>query len=263
MFLIVALITLFLLLCLGLGWWMLPERRRVTVSAPRRRWRLPRCVRRHGVLAVVAALVLVVPPLLVVSLRQNVELKPFRSTDLAESHSMIAELLRGERLVPPPPPPPEVFTNAEMRRFHPEVISADRRWDKVDGALRQRVLAIYRVMKQQYGVEMVLVEGFRDAERQRKLMGKGASLAGAWRSCHQYGLAVDSAPLKDGMLQWDMEGPWTRRAYFLYGELAKEAGLAWGGDWTNLKDYVHVESRDRCLAARRARQARLDAQGGS
>src|SRR5690606_40995408 len=61
----------------------------------------------------------------------------FRSTDLAESHSMIAELLRGERLVPPPPPPPEVFTNAEMRRFHPEVISADRRWDKVDGADRK------------------------------------------------------------------------------------------------------------------------------
>ncbi|TKS53739.1 M15 family metallopeptidase [Luteimonas yindakuii] len=213
-------------------------------------------LRRHRWLLLGSLLLLVLPPLLVLGLRQRVVLPGFDGDDLAESQTMVAGLLRGERLVPPPPPPPAVFTTREIREERPEIVTADRRWDHLDAALQQRVLAIYQVMRSQYGIEMVLVEGYRSPERQAELAREGrATLAGAWSSCHQYGLALDSAPMRDGKLQWDMGDAWTRRAYFLYGELAEQAGLTWGGRWTRLKDYVHVESTRSCREARAARRA--------
>lgn len=211
-------------------------------------------LRRHRWVLAAALLLLCVPPLLILSMRQRVVLEGFAGEDLSVSRSTIAVLLRGERLVPPAPPPPEVFTTAEVRRVMPEIVTADRRWERLNPDLQQRVLAIYQVLLQQHGVRMVLVEGYRSPERQAELMREGrATNAGAWQSCHQYGLALDSAPMREGKLQWDMNDPWTRRAYFLYGELAKEAGLAWGGDW-RMRDYVHVEMRAECRAARTARR---------
>lgn len=175
---------------------------------------------------------------------------------------MVAQLLRGERLTPPPPPPPEVFTTAEVRRLRPEIVTADRKWGQIDADLQQRVLAIYEVMRRQYGYEMVLIEGYRSPERQAELMAGGkATRAGAWQSCHQYGLGVDSAPIRDGKLQWDMNDEWTKRGYFLYGELAEQAGLDWGGNWRSIKDYVHVEMTARCRAARAAKREELSRQG--
>ena len=210
-------------------------------------------IRRHRVVLAVAALLVCVPPLVILAMRQTVVLERFDGRDLSVSRSTIAVLLRGERLVPPAPPPPEVFTSAEVRRVMPEIVTADRRWERIDPDLQQRVLAIYRVMAQQHGIRMVLVEGYRSPERQAELFREGrATRAGAGQSCHQYGLALDSAPMRDGRLQWDMEDPWTRSAYFLYGELAQEAGLTWGGNW-RMGDFVHVEMGEQCRAARRAR----------
>src|SRR5690606_14637390 len=166
-------------------------------------------------------------------------------------------LLRGERLVPPPPPPPALFRTEEIMRLKPEIVTADRKWDRIDPDLQQRVLVTHQVMRDRHGIEMVLVEGYRSPERQARLARDGrATNAGAWASCHQYGLAVDSAPLRDGRLQWDMSDPWTREAYFLYGALARQAGLRWGGDWRSLKDYVHVELDASCRQAKRQRRAR-------
>jgi peptidoglycan L-alanyl-D-glutamate endopeptidase CwlK len=219
-------------------------------------------LRRHWLILVVAAALLLIPPIVIFVTRQTVVLEDFRGDDLAESSSMVAQLLRGERLTPPPPPPPEVFTTAEVRRLRPEIVTADRKWGQIDPDLQQRVLAIYEVMRRQYGYEMVLIEGYRSPQRQAELMAGGkATRAGAWQSCHQYGLGVDSAPIRDGKLQWDMEDPWTRRGYFLYGELAEQASLDWGGNWRSIKDYVHVEMTDRCRAARVAKREELSRQG--
>jgi peptidoglycan L-alanyl-D-glutamate endopeptidase CwlK len=67
----------------------------------------------------------------------------------------------GERLTPPPPPPPEVFTTAEVRRLRPEIVTADRKWDQIDADLQQRVLAIYEVMRRQYGLRNGADRGYR------------------------------------------------------------------------------------------------------
>jgi len=205
-----------------------------------------------------ALLLVLLPSLAILVARRTVVLDDFRGQDLAESTSMVAQLLRGERLAPPPPPPPEVFTTEEIRRTRPEVVTADRRWDSIDAGLQQRVLAIFEVMRRQHGYEMVLVEGYRSPERQAELMAGGqATRAGAWQSCHQYGLAIDAAPIRDGKLQWDMGDAWTRQGYMLYGELAAQAGLEWGGSWRSIKDYVHVELASACRSARAAKRAEL------
>lgn len=220
-----------------------------------------------------AALLTTLPPLLILVLRQRVQLDSYDSSVVAAEDDRILQLLRGERLAPPPPLPPDVFLAAEAElipgapmagqgtpadRIAPErIVTADRRWERIHPEFQQRVLALYRVMEEQYGYRMVLVEGFRSAQRQAELAAKGPGVtrAGAGQSCHQYGLAVDSALYRDGKLQWDMRDPWVRRGYFLYGELAQQVGLEWGGSWRSIKDYVHLEWKAPCRDARRAARA--------
>lgn len=210
--------------------------------------------RQWPLLLLVLAMVLA-PPVLILAVRTTVDLHPFPEEDVGTSASMIARLLRGERLVPPMALPEATFMTDQVRAHRPDIVTADRRWNRIDPDLQQRVLAIYRIMQEQ-GYDMVIVEGYRNPQRQNELMAKGAATrAEAWQSCHQYGLAVDSALLRDGTLQWDIDDPWTRNGYLLYGELAREAGLEWGGDWRRIKDYVHVEMGARCAVQKAARRA--------
>lgn len=234
------------------------EARRALGARVRWTWQ---ALQRHRAPALAALVLLLAPALVVMTARRTVVLEGLDPGVVAEADRHVLELLRGERLAPPPELPPAVFTAAEAELQQagadaatPQAIaSADRRWDRVAPGLRQSVLAIHQAMARQ-GYRMVLVEGYRSPERQAALArrGSGTTLAGTGRSCHQYGLAVDSALYRDGRLQWDMDDPWTRRGYLLYGRLAVDAGLEWGGSWRRLKDYVHVEMRDACRKARRA-----------
>lgn len=228
---------------------------------------------RHRWLLLASLGVIALPALLILGLRQRVALDGYEGSDVVRSDPQILALLRGERLAPPPALPPEVFLAAEAEHIaiapgsdaivQPEaIVTADRKWERIDPEFQQRVLAIYRVMREQYGYELVLVEGFRSAQRQAELARKGGRVtrAGAGESCHQYGIAVDSALYRNGKLQWNMQDPWVKRGYFLYGQLAQQAGLEWGGDWRRLKDYVHVEWKAPCrqqiVAMRAARASR-------
>ncbi|WP_235318639.1 M15 family metallopeptidase [Lysobacter sp. A03] len=223
--------------------------------------RLGQMLRRRRWLLVATIAALALPPLLILQLGRQVLWDDFGGGAGFTTDSHVVELLRGERLAPPPDLPPAVFLAAEAAQMRGaavvaprEISSADRKWARIAPDFQQRVLAIYRVMRDVHGYEMVLVEGYRSPERQAALAAKGGAVtrAGAGQSCHQYGLAVDSALYRDGRLQWDMEDPWTRRGYFLYGELAVEAGLEWGGNWRSIKDYVHLELKSDCRQARRA-----------
>ncbi|RBL80405.1 M15 family peptidase [Streptomyces cavourensis] len=156
----------------------------------------------------------------------------------------IQALLTGERLVPPPPLPPEVFTTREVELVRPNLGGASRDWNLLDADYRQRLLAAYRVMREEHGYEMVLIEGYRSPERQAELAAKGSHVtnAGAYQSYHQYGLAADSAFLRDGKVVVSEKDPWAMRGYELFGETAERVGLTWGGRW-KLMDFGHTELR--------------------
>jgi peptidoglycan L-alanyl-D-glutamate endopeptidase CwlK len=203
-----------------------------------------RWLQRHWLGVSVAIALLALPPLLVFSVRGWHTLDAFDDRTSLSDGSVIATLLQGEQLVPPPPLPPEVFTTAEVELVRPQLGSADRRWDALDADFRQRLLLAYRLMRDEHGYEMALLEGYRSPERQTALAGLGAHVtnAAAWQSHHQYGLAADSAFMRAGKLVISERDPWAAKGYELYGEVAQRVGLTWGGRWQNA-DLGHVELR--------------------
>jgi peptidoglycan L-alanyl-D-glutamate endopeptidase CwlK len=156
----------------------------------------------------------------------------------------LVALLEGEHLVPPPPLPPDVFLTQEVVQERPLLASADRRWERLDPEFVQRVLRVFKWMRDQHGYEMVLLEGFRSPARQALLAAQGPQVtqAGAWQSYHQHGLAVDCAFWRDGKLVITEREPWALRGYQLFGEASEQLGLTWGGRW-KMMDLGHTEWR--------------------
>ena len=144
-----------------------------------------------------------------------------------------------EKLVPPPPLPPSIFIGSGRIALE----SADRDWSKLQPAFRQELLILLAQMSKQ-GYEFVLLEGYRSPERQETLAALGPHLtqARAYESRHQYGLAADLAPMRNGVLVFNFEDPWAKSAYLLLGQQARALGFTWGGGW-KLQDYGHVELR--------------------
>ncbi|KAG1451071.1 hypothetical protein G6F57_016258 [Rhizopus arrhizus] len=95
------------------------------------------------------------------------------STQTAGPDRRIQALLEGERLAPPAALPPEAFTTREVELVRPKLGGASRNWDLFDADFRQRLLLAYRIMREQHGYEMALIEGYRSPERQEELAGMG------------------------------------------------------------------------------------------
>ncbi|WP_435870112.1 M15 family metallopeptidase [Eleftheria terrae] len=200
-------------------------------------------LRRRWPLCTAALALVLLPPAVVYLVRDRHQPAGFAEA-VDAGDSLVAQLLDGEQLVPPPPLPPEVFTTAEVREARPMLATADRKWDPLDAAFRQRLLLVFRIMKEEHGYDMALLEGYRSPERQAMLaaMGPHVTNAGAFQSYHQYGLAADCAFYRNGKLVISERDPWALRGYQLYGEAAARVGLTWGGTW-KMRDYGHVELR--------------------
>jgi peptidoglycan L-alanyl-D-glutamate endopeptidase CwlK len=198
-------------------------------------------------LVVVLAGLAVIPPIVALTFSAGtVELDGFERHHGSSKGAMpvVAALLDGEHLAAPLPLPPEMFTSRDVVTVRPALATASRAWELMDDAFSQKLLQVYRLMKDQYGYEMVLLEGYRSPERQNELAAAGSHVtnAAAWQSYHQYGLAADSAFLKDGRVVISERDPWAMRGYRLFGEVAAAAGLTWGGGW-KMADLGHVEWR--------------------
>lgn len=93
------------------------------------------------------------------------------------------------------------------------------------------------------GVTLQIVQGLRTVEEQDKLFAKGRTAPGkivtkarGGKSWHNYGLAVDLAPVINGKVSWSENFDWS-----IIGKLGKKEGLFWGGDWKNFQDRPHLE----------------------
>ena len=161
-----------------------------------------------------------------------------------EVNLQVAQILAGEQLVPPPALPPMVFATLEVQQERPMLVSASRDWALMNPAFAQQLLKVFKIMKEQHGYDMAILEGYRSPERQDKLAGMGSSVtnAAAWQSWHQYGLAADCAFLRNGKIVISERDPWAMRGYQLYGEVAESVGLTWGGRW-QMMDFGHTELR--------------------
>ncbi|AXE30501.1 peptidase M15 [Chromobacterium phragmitis] len=155
--------------------------------------------------------------------------------------SQIRQALLEEKLVPPPPLPPSAFVDAVAEKPQLALDKADRDWSRMDPVFVQDVLRVMERMKAR-GFPMVLLEGYRSAERQNKLAGGSVKVTQAkgGESKHQYGLAADLAPVRNGKVVISERDPWAMQAYNALGEEAQAAGLTWGGVWS-FRDYGHIE----------------------
>ncbi|PTD95897.1 M15 family metallopeptidase [Pseudothauera lacus] len=199
-------------------------------------------LRRHRLQSAAVLLAVSAPSILALSLQQRALFELDDAPRAMDRH--IALLLEGEQLAPPPALPPEAFTTREVTLMRPTAAWASRNWDLLDDEFRQRLLMIFKLMRERHGYELVLLEGYRSPERQASLAAQGdhVTRAGANMSYHQYGLAADIAFWRDGKVVISELDPWAMRGYGLYGEIAEELGMTWGGRW-QMRDYGHVELR--------------------
>ncbi len=174
---------------------------------------------------------------LILAFSHRFDLDPLTAEGIGPQ-SEVAARLGEEKLVPPPDLPPSLFMGTER----PNLESADRDWRRLDGGFAQVVLKLFAKMEQR-GYPMALLEGYRSPERQDMLADKGPSVtqARANQSKHQYGLAADIAPIRNGKLVISERDPWAATAYQVLGEEAEALGLTWGGRWA-MRDLGHVEN---------------------
>lgn len=200
-------------------------------------------VRRHWIACTCGAALVCLPPLAALLLAERPMLNGYESLD-RPMNTQVADLLQGEQLVPPPPLPPLVFTTAEVAQERPLLASASRDWAMLNADYTQRLLTVFRIMKERHGYEMAILEGYRSPARQDALaaLGPGVTNARSWQSWHQYGLAADCAFVRDGRLVISEKDPWAMRGYQLYGQVAESVGLTWGGRW-KMMDFGHTELR--------------------
>ncbi len=202
-----------------------------------------RFVTRHHIALLIILVTVSLPPLLSIVMTNRNILDGFGDSH-HEVNTQIAELLKGEQLVAPAPLPPAVFLTQEVMLERPMLSSASRNWEMLNQDYAQRLLAVFKIMKEQHGYQMVIIEGYRSPERQDMLakQGKSVTNAKAFQSYHQYGLAADCAFFRNGKLIISEKDPWAMQGYQLYGELAEAAGLTWGGRW-KMMDFGHTELR--------------------
>lgn len=104
-------------------------------------------------------------------------------------------------------------------------------------------LEIFEKRLLESGIRVKLVSGYRSFEEQNRLYALGRTKPGrivtkarGGYSWHNFGLAADYAFISGGQLTWN--GPWK-----LFGRIARECGLEWGGDWRKFPDRPHVQWR--------------------
>ncbi|GEM_PF-211992 len=209
-----------------------------SAAAEASKWRLSPKVRRYvALVAPVGGVVLTI--LVVLSQRDGVSLDPVAARE-HRYQAAVGAVLQEQKLVPPAVLPPTVFQNLDDKSLSLE--QADRDWNKLDPVFAQLVLRVMERLRTK-GIQMVLLEGYRSPERQEALASREVKVTAArgGQSKHQYGMAVDLAPFRDGRLVISESDPWAAQVYEIYGQEAEAVGLVWGGRWS-FRDLVHIEA---------------------
>ena len=118
-----------------------------------------------------------------------------------------------------------------------------RSLDELIPAAKERVEKFLSLCKEN-GIDLLVTSTYRDAESQQALYNQGRTTEGKivtnakpGDSWHNWRCAVDVVPLVNGKAVWDTSNPvWAK-----VGELGKEAGLEWAGEWKSFKELAHFQ----------------------
>lgn len=99
----------------------------------------------------------------------------------------------------------------------------------------------------QEGIDLLITCTYRCAVDQNILYAQGRTAPGhivtnakAGDGLHQYRVAYDVVPLRNGKPVWGTTGD-DGVLWHKVGALGKEVGLDWAGDWVKFKEYPHFQ----------------------
>jgi len=127
-----------------------------------------------------------------------------------------------------------------------------RTLNKESEALFRKFMARLVPFMEERGVVAKIIDGSRTWEEQDALYAQGRTKPGkrvtnakGGQSNHNYGCAADIGLFRGG--DYLEDDP----LYLAAGEIGKEVGLQWGGDWRRMKDYPHFEAKQFWSAAKK------------
>ena len=101
------------------------------------------------------------------------------------------------------------------------------------------------------GLDVLVTCTYRDFEEQETLYASGRTVDGPWRtnargghSWHNWRLALDLVPRREGVLVWDRTRPENLDLWKRIAEIFKGYGFEWGGDWVKSPDFPHFQRPD-------------------
>ncbi|MGI0658038.1 M15 family metallopeptidase [Pseudomonas aeruginosa] len=112
--------------------------------------------------------------------------------------------------------------------------------------VRARAQAFLAACKQE-GIDILVTSTYRDLESQAALYAQGRTAPGKrvtnakpGQSYHNWRVAFDVVPLRDGKAVWNTTGAdgklWER-----IGQLGEAVGLEWAGRWKTFREYAHFQ----------------------
>lgn len=111
----------------------------------------------------------------------------------------------------------------------------------------QQCRALIEACKQE-NIDIIVTSTYRDFASQNALHAQGRSVASkakgekivtnakAGQSFHNFRIAFDVVPIVAGKAVWNNEAVWNK-----IGELGKNLGLEWAGDWVKFKEKAHFQ----------------------
>jgi peptidoglycan L-alanyl-D-glutamate endopeptidase CwlK len=97
------------------------------------------------------------------------------------------------------------------------------------------------------GLDVLVTCTYRDVAEQDRLYAQGRTAPGSkvtnakgGQSFHNYRLAYDVVPLRDGKPVWKTTGE-DGKLWECIGELGEEIGLEWAGRWKTFKEFPHFQ----------------------
>ena len=93
------------------------------------------------------------------------------------------------------------------------------------------------------GIQVIITSTYRSSEEQDRLYAQGRTAPGnvvtnarGGSSFHNWKVALDFCPVKNGVAQWNDKALFTK-----IGIIGESCGFEWGGRWTSFLDLPHLQ----------------------
>ena len=125
--------------------------------------------------------------------------------------------------------------------YYPDEANISKKIDSLHPVVKKKALEHKNKCKT-LGIDLLIYCGARTMDEQAALYAQGRTKPGKivtnappGSSWHNFFLAYDVVEVKNNICLWENPN------WDIIGQLGKQEGMLWGGDWTRMKDRPHFE----------------------